>query len=218
MVGNYGRPRWPRTSPAPLPGCAIIPVWRRAAFSVEIEAKSDAEFTRQFKAVSRLARLSMVPLISIAAARSGSDRDAEVKRLKQLASLTAADGVLLAVDTRTGTLTEDPDAAVWLCEQVPSLGLTLDASHYLTGPHQGKGYDQVFPYVRHMHLRDTGRGTNQFQVRVGQGEIEYGRLIAQLERQDYERALTVDIRDIPDSPFAMEPEVRKLKYLLESLV
>jgi len=28
----------------------------------------------------------------------------------------------------------------------------------------------------------------------------------------------VDIRDIPDSPFAMEPEVRKLKYLLESLV
>jgi hypothetical protein len=28
----------------------------------------------------------------------------------------------------------------------------------------------------------------------------------------------VDIRDVPDSPFAMEPEIRKLKYLLESLV
>ena len=33
-----------------------------------------------------------------------------------------------------------------------------------------------------------------------------------------ERCLTVDIRDIPDCPFPMEPEVRKLKYLLESLV
>jgi hypothetical protein len=30
--------------------------------------------------------------------------------------------------------------------------------------------------------------------------------------------LTVQICDIPDAPFAMDTEVRKLKYLLESLV
>ena len=59
---------------------------------------------------------------------------------------------------------------------------------------------------------------DQFQVRVGQGEIEYGRVIANLERCGYDRALTVDIRDVPDSPFPIDPEVRKLKYLLESLV
>ena len=29
---------------------------------------------------------------------------------------------------------------------------------------------------------------------------------------------TVDIRDAPEPPFVMEPEVRKLKYLLESLI
>ena len=58
-----------------------------------------------------------------------------------------------------------------LCERVPGLGLTLDPSHYIAGPHQGKNYDQVFPYVRHVQLRDTGRGPNQFQVRVGQGEV-----------------------------------------------
>jgi sugar phosphate isomerase/epimerase len=188
------------------------------AFSVEIDAKSDEDFVRQFKAVSRLARLSMVPVMSIAADRAGADLEGEVKRLSSLADLAGSDGVLLTVDTRTDTLTEDPDTAVSLCERVPGLGLTLDPSHYLAGPHQGKGYDQVFPYVRHVHLRDTGRGANQFQVRVGQGEVEYGRIIAQLERHDYDRALVVDVRDIPDAPFAMEPEVRKLKYLLESLV
>ena len=188
------------------------------AFSVEITATSDEDYTTQFKAVSRLARLSMVPLLSIAAARTGSDREAEAKRLKHLNELAEADGVLLTVDTRNGTLTEDPDTAVWLCERVPGLGLTLDPSHYHAGPHQAKGYDQVFPFVRHAHLRDTGRGANQFQVRVGQGEIEYGRIITLLERQDYNRALAVDVRDIPDAAFAMEPEVRKLKYLLESLV
>jgi hypothetical protein len=39
-----------------------------------------------------------------------------------------------------------------------------------------------------------------------------------LARQHYDRLLTVDIHDVPDSPIAMQPEVRKLKYLLESLV
>jgi sugar phosphate isomerase/epimerase len=58
----------------------------------------------------------------------------------------------------------------------------------------------------------------KFQVQVGQGEIEYGRIIAQLARHHYERLLTVEILDIPDAPFAVDQEVRKLKYLLESLV
>src|SRR5262249_9016230 len=147
-----------------------------------------------------------------------SDRDAEVARLNRLVQLTAAEGILLTVSTRIGTLTEDPDTAVELCQRVAGLGLTLDPSHYIAGPHQAANYDSVYPYVRHVHLRDTGRSPHQFQVRVGQGEVEYGRIVSQLARFGYDRLLTVDIQDIPDAPFAMESEVRKLKYLLESLI
>jgi sugar phosphate isomerase/epimerase len=142
----------------------------------------------------------------------------EVARLTTLLNYADAEGVQLTVSTRLGTLTENPDDAVALCEQVPGLGLTLDPSHYIAGPHHGKSYDQVFPFVRHTHLRDTGRGMEQFQVRVGQGEIEYGRIVSQLARQHYDRALTVDIHDVADAPIPIAPEVRKLKYLLESLV
>jgi sugar phosphate isomerase/epimerase len=125
---------------------------------------------------------------------------------------------MLTVPTHMGTLPEDPDTAVALCERVPNLGLTLDPSHYIAGPHAGKSFDQVYPYVRHVHLRDSGRGPNQFQVRVGQGEIEYGRIASMLQRHSYDRLLSVHIHDTPDAPFPMLPEVRKLKYLLESLV
>jgi sugar phosphate isomerase/epimerase len=189
-----------------------------AAFSVEIDAATEEEFDRQFKAVCRLARISTVPLVTVPAAPSGKLVDAEVQRLTRLVHLADQEGVLLTVPTRIGTLTEDPDVAVTLCERVPNLGLTLDPSHYIAGPHKGGNYDQVFPYVRHVYLRDTGRGPNQFQVRVGQGEVEYGRIIAQLARQHYDRGLTVDIHDTPDASVPMQPEVRKLKYLLESLV
>jgi sugar phosphate isomerase/epimerase len=189
-----------------------------AAFSVEIEAKNEDDYQRQFKAICRLARISTVPLITIPAAPTGTALDTEVQRLTRLVNLGDKEGVLLTVPTRIGTLTEDPATAMTLCGRVPNLGLTLDPSHYIAGPHKGGNYDQVFPYVRHVYLRDTGRGPNQFQVRVGQGEVEYGRIIAQLARQHYDRGLTVDIHEVPDAPVAMEPEVRKLKYLLESLV
>ncbi len=189
-----------------------------AAFSVEIDAPSPAEHDRQFHAVCRLARVSAVPLLTLTPAGADTGLDAEVRRLTHLARLAEAEGVMLTVATLTGTLTESPEAAVELCQRVSGLGLTLDPSHYIAGPNQGKNYDQVYPYVRHVHLRDTGRGPNQFQVRVGQGEVEYGRIVAQLARQHYDRVLTVAIHDLPDAPFAMGPEVRKLKYLLESLV
>ena len=188
------------------------------AFSVEIDADGEEEIHRQFKAICRLARVSTVPLLTLPAGPSGTPLEVEAERLTKLERLADGDGVLLTVSTQAGTVTEDPDSAVSLCKKVPGLGLTLDPSHFHAGPHGGRNYDQVFPYVRHVHLRDTGKGPDQFQVRVGQGEIEYGRIVAQLARHRYERVLTVDIRDIPDAPFAMEPEVRKLKYLLESLV
>jgi sugar phosphate isomerase/epimerase len=188
------------------------------AFSVIIDTPDEEKSRSYLHAVCRLARLSSAPLISIPAAPSGSALRGEVARLTALAQIALEEGIILTVTTQNGTLTEDPAASVELCRRVPGLGLTLDPSHYVASPNQGQNWDQVYPYVRHVRLRDTGLGPNQFQVRIGQGEIEYGRIISHLCRYQYNRALSVDIRDIPDAPFAMEPEVRKLKYVLESLV
>ena len=73
-------------------------------------------------------------------------------------AVAGKEGILTTVSTLTGTVTENPDQAVALCKAVPGLGLTLDPSHFLTGSNQGGNYDHVFPFVRHTHLRDTGRG------------------------------------------------------------
>jgi sugar phosphate isomerase/epimerase len=172
----------------------------------------------QLRQTARLARVSTTPLVTVPAAAAGTDFDAEVLRLREWVKVTAAEGIILTVETHARTMTADPVGAAELCRRVPGLGLTLDPSHYHLGPHGPVSYDILFPFVRHVRLRDTGNSPDQFQVRVGQGELDYGRLIGQLERCHYNRALTVDIRDIPDSPFPVGPEVRKLKYLLESLV
>jgi sugar phosphate isomerase/epimerase len=196
----------------------IGPSLTPAAFDVSVEAASEKESVAQWKGLCKLARISTVSVLTTAAAAVGVGLDAEVERLKKLAHLVTSEGLVLTVATRVGTLTEQPATTLELCRRVPGLGLTLDPSHLINGPHQGAPYDELFPYVKHVHLRDSGRAPGKFQVRVGQGEIEYGRIINQLERQNYDRLLTVAIQDVPDATFTMENEVRKLKFLLESLV
>jgi sugar phosphate isomerase/epimerase len=196
----------------------IGPSLSPAAFTIEIEAATHQDYVTQLKAVCKLARMSAVSVLTIPAASNRSGVDAEIARLRELVHLVETEGLVLTVATRAGTLTETPALAVELCERVPGLGLTLDPSHFINGPHQGAPFDEVYPHVRHVHLRDSGKAPGKFQVRVGQGEVEYGRIISQLERCRYDRLLTVAIHDVADAPYAMETEVRKLKYLLESLV
>ena len=160
----------------------IGPSLSPAAFSVEIEAPTSAGVRQpapgHLQAGADVRRLG--PDHPAASSRSGVD--AEILRLRELVHLVETEGLVLTVATRVGTLTETPAMAVELCERVPGLGLTLDPSHYINGPHQGGAVRRVFPYVRHVHLRDTGRAPGKFQVRVGQGEVEYGRIISQLDR------------------------------------
>jgi sugar phosphate isomerase/epimerase len=190
-----------------------------AALHVELADSLSREQTgEQMKAVCRLARVLTAPLVSLPAAATGANPATEVERLTWLSRLAQFEGVTLTVETRTGTLTEDPAAAVELCRSVPGLGIALDPSHYLIGSHQEETLDALYPYVQHVRLRDTSGKTNQFQVRIGQGEVEYGRIVNQLTRYNYHRTLSVDIRDMPEPAYDMPPEVRKLKYLLESLI
>ncbi len=189
-----------------------------AAFHLEF-AEFNSESTRhQLRAVCRLARTMAVPLVTVTAAPLGCDAETEVARLKVWAKLAEIEGVILTVETRIGTVTEDVSYAADLCRRVPGLGLTLDPSDFATRNLKEDGCDPLYPFVKHVRLRDSGNKPEQFQLRIGQGMIEYGRIISQLDRCRYDRALSVDIRDLPDNPFPVEPEIRKLKHLLESQV
>src|SRR5262249_37840963 len=149
------------------------------------------EARRQLRAVCRLARVLTVPLLSVSAAPLGADFEAEAARLREWTRVATSEGVILTIETHSETITADPLGASELCRRTRGLGPTFDPSHYHIGPHGPVDYDLLFPFVRHIRLRDTGTHPDQFQVRVGQGEIEYGRVITHLDRFHYDRALTV---------------------------
>lgn len=183
------------------------------AYSIELDAPEPLYY-EQFASCCRLAKATKVVTLSVRASELGVPFNAEIERLRELVRIASVDGVLVGVKTEVGRVTQDPTTAAVLCEHVKGLGLTLDPSHYVVGPHRGANLDGLWKHVYHVHLRDTSK--NDLQVRVGQGEIEYGRLVSQLSKVNYQRALSVQMFEQPDmDTFA---ELRKMRLLLESLL
>lgn len=185
------------------------------AYAVDLDV-TGAEYYEQFAECCKLAKATRVVLITVRSAELGTPFNAEVERLRELVRIGAVDGVLVSVKNEIGRMTQDPDSISVFCDNVKGLGLTLDPSHYVAASTRTPNYDQVMKYVYHVHLRDSTK--DKLQVRIGQGDVEYGRLITQLNKVRYTRALCVHIADQQDPAVDHNAELRKLRLLLESLL
>ncbi|MCS7167854.1 MAG: sugar phosphate isomerase/epimerase family protein [Gemmatales bacterium] len=189
-----------------------------AAFLVEL-ADYDLELWRwQFPEICRLANLLGIVTITISAAPRGTDWSREVQRLRQIVTWAFSYGVVVCVETRTGTLAESPESAVELCRCVPGLRVTFDPSYFLCQGLTEKSWESMLAHVHHVHLRDSGTSPDKLQVRVGQGQMPFGRIIQQLRRHDYRGLLTLEMFDHPRPPFPLEPELRTLRLLLAGMI
>ncbi len=169
-----------------------------------------------FKTLTRVCKQLKVAQITLPASKLGTPFNSEIDRLREFYKFASQDGIRVSITTKIGHLTEDPDTAIELCEAALGIGLTLDPSYYLCGPHRGGLYDQVYPHVYHTHLRDTT--PDQVQVPVGLGQIDFSRVISQLERVKYRGALSVEIIPELADPAARLIELKKTRLLLESML
>lgn len=183
------------------------------SYDVRIQAEGDA-FLEQFTAICRFAKATKVVTLTMPSGELGTPFNAEVEHLQRLVDIAEAEGVRVGMKAQIGRLSEDPDTVKVLCDNVTGLGLTFDPSHYFCGPAKNKALEKIMKYVFHVHLRDSKK--DKLQVRVGQGEIDYGKIISQLQRVDYDQALSVDVW--PDADIDVRQELRKLRLLLESLL
>lgn len=185
---------------------------RLTPVALYLEQDVDAD---TFSGLSKFAKMLRVAQVTVPAAPMGTPFNTEIDRLRALLQIGNRDGVRVSIKTQSDCLTADPHTAVELCQSVRGLGLTLDPSYYTFGAQRPDSYDQVFPFVFHTHLRDTS--VDELQIPVGLGEIDYNRLITHLARENYNRALSVDL--LPGQGEIDRPlEMRKLRMLLETLL
>jgi sugar phosphate isomerase/epimerase len=193
--------------------CRNVRRLKLASFDVQQDAQGD-DYYAQFDAICRLARAVKVVTITVESSELGTPFNEEVERLRKLVDLATLQGVRVGLKSQIGRLSQDPDTVTVLCDNVKGLGLTYDPSAYIAGPYHNRNTEKLMKYVYHVQLRDTSK--KDFQVRVGQGEVEYGKIVTLLEKVKYHQALSVNIREMPEVDHA--GELRKLRLLLESLL
>ena len=172
------------------------------------------DFFTYFERCSHMAKAAKIIQITIRASHAGTPFNAEVERLRKLVTIGSRDGLVIGIATEVGRMTADPDSVKSLCKSVRDLSVTLDPSHYIFQHSKPRDYDNILEYVSHVRLRDTTK--DSLQVQVGQGIQEYSKLVIQLSKANYRRALCVDLAVLPN--LDQDAEMRKMRLLLESLL
>ncbi len=182
-------------------------------YGVHIEAEGD-EYLAIFRSICQLAKATKVVTITVEPGIHGTPFNEEVERYKKLVAIAEQHGVRVGMRTRIDHLSDDPDTVSVICGHVKGLALSLDPSHYLHGRDTPRNYEPLTGYIHQVYLRDSTK--DELQVRIGQGVIEYSKLINVLRKERFDRALTVDIAPMDDVDH--DGELRKLRLLLESLL
>jgi sugar phosphate isomerase/epimerase len=180
-------------------------------FDVEPETP---EYVEQFTAACRLAKDCKIAVITAHAAVPGTPFNEEIDRLRELVKIGVHHGVVVGIATEAGRITETPETVGSLCKNVKGLGVTLDPSHYIYNLPKPRDYESILPHVCHVRLRDTTQ--KQFQTRIGQGVVDFGRLVVHLSKVEYQRTLCVDLAPLPNVD--QSAELRKMRLLLESVL
>ncbi|GHV09424.1 hypothetical protein AGMMS50229_19610 [Campylobacterota bacterium] len=128
--------------------------------------------------------------------------------------LAVHDGLVVSIATERDRMSEDPDSVKSFCKTIRDLTVTLDLSHLIFGLQKPREYEHILEYVSHVRLRDTTK--DKMQTQVGQGIQDYSKLVIQLEKMNYRRALCMDLAPLPGLDH--DAEMRKMRLLLESLL
>ncbi|MEO2003825.1 MAG: sugar phosphate isomerase/epimerase [Candidatus Poribacteria bacterium] len=137
-----------------------------------------------------------------------------VRRFERLVAIAKEHGITLAIEAHARTMLEIPDAAVEFCKAIEGIMLTFDSSHMVAGANQGAPYDQIFPYVRNTHWRDSGTSWDHCQLPLGEGAVDFDHDLAALKAVGYDGVYSVEYIDsFPDGGIN---QVELMQRLLES--
>ena len=172
------------------------------------------EYLNVFESCCKLAKATRVVTLTVESGEHGTPFNEEVERFKSMVKIGEQYGVRVGMRSLHGHLSADPDTVSVICGHVKGLGLALDPSHYVYGQDRELNYEKLLEYVQTVYLRDSTK--DDLQVRIGQGIIDYGKLVNLLQKQGYDRALVIDIGRQDDVDHF--GEIRKMRLLLESLL
>jgi sugar phosphate isomerase/epimerase len=216
LVVGFGEsdlnPRWLEQD---LPRVARMCLCQRRLTPVAIYMDVDPgrpQYYSIFENCVRLCQTLKVVVLVVKSSPVGFPFNEEFERLRNLARFGRGSGIVVSVLTERDSISGSIDSIISLCNGTPELSIALDPSHFIYGYEKPINYESIIPMVSHVKLRDTTE--SEMQVQIGQGVLEFSKLVSQLRKATYRGALSVDLLRIPNTD--PESELRKMRLLVES--
>ncbi|MDA1190721.1 MAG: sugar phosphate isomerase/epimerase [Candidatus Poribacteria bacterium] len=184
------------------------------AFNASAGTSEVGAETERFGAICRFANALNVSVICYGAPVAAVGMERAARRYERLRDIAFEHGMILAVEAHARTMLEMPDMAVEFCETIEGIFLTFDPSHMVAGPNQSEPFDQIYPYVRHTHWRDSGNTWERCQLPVGEGLVDFESMLGALKAVGYSGTYSVEYIDT--FPNAGRRHIAEMKRTLES--
>lgn len=127
--------------------------------------------------------------------------------------------ITLSMETLTNSLCRNLESALRILEQVRGLKFTIDTGYLISNGHSQECWEQLYPYIGLVHIRDAGNGRNNYQVPVGSGDLDIGMFLDDLLKIGYQGIMVVEYLG-PDrqsrDPMDFEEETLKMRERLDS--
>lgn len=173
---------------------------------------ADPKYYSIFERCTRLCQLLKAVTLVVKSSPLGTPYNEEFERLQKMTRFGLGTGVVISLLTERESISGSIDSLSSLCNGVRELTVTLDPSHFIYGYKKPISYEPIISRVSHVRLRDTTE--TEFQVQIGQGVLDFSKLVNQLTKVGYRRALCIDLATCPSSD--QEGELRKMRLLVES--
>lgn len=124
-------------------------------------------------------------------------REAVAENFGELARYAGERGVVVALEPHVGQAFDLPEKVLWLLERVgsPHFRLNFDNSHFeVVGRDLADYVPLLAPLSVHTHVKDQRGRAPDYQFLVpGEGDFDYARYLAAMERAGYQGFITVEI-------------------------
>ena len=138
-----------------------------------------------------------------------SSRDLAALALGELVEIAGDYDLLLNLEADSESCVNTPEDARDLCERVPGLGLTLDLSHFVCQGIAPERLEVLYPYARHLHVRQAARGC--IVAPADRGEIDFADTLQKLEICGYHGLLCIEYLSFsPDDATRRDSEQQTL--------
>lgn len=158
--------------------------------AIRAEARGQFERTLEYAAACGARHVTGLPGVCFGSEPPGDSCGRAYAELGWRVEKARAAGLAYSIEAHLGSISDTPEKALRLLEQVPGLTLTLDYTHFTKIGVPDADIEPLIPHATHFHARGACKG--KLQAVISENTVDYARIIGLMKKTGYNGFIGVE--------------------------